>query len=155
MARIDSISLEVGDLASAQDFYSAAFGIGPSLGLIESDAATSGFRGFTLSLTVAQPANAVAYFDAAVAAGATVLKPVTKSFWGFGGVVQAPDGTIFKLASSAKKDSGPGVREFERLVLLLGVNDVKASKRFYVERGVEVKRSFGSKYVEFATDGTI
>jgi predicted lactoylglutathione lyase len=35
-------------------------------------------------------------------------------------------------------------------VLLLGVADVKASKRFYVEQGMAVGRSFGSKYVEFA-----
>jgi hypothetical protein len=35
-------------------------------------------------------------------------------------------------------------------VLLLGVADVIASKRFYVDRGLAVKRSFGRKYVEFA-----
>jgi len=36
-------------------------------------------------------------------------------------------------------------------VLLLGVEDVKASKRFYVDRGLAVAKSFGSKYVEFDT----
>jgi hypothetical protein len=36
-------------------------------------------------------------------------------------------------------------------VLLLGVADVAASKRFYVDRGLAVARSFGRKYVEFAT----
>jgi catechol 2,3-dioxygenase-like lactoylglutathione lyase family enzyme len=36
-------------------------------------------------------------------------------------------------------------------VLLLGVADVAASKRFYVDRGLPVARSFGRKYVEFAT----
>ena len=35
-------------------------------------------------------------------------------------------------------------------MLLLGVADVIASKRFYVERGLAVKRSFGRRYVEFA-----
>ena len=35
-------------------------------------------------------------------------------------------------------------------MLLLGVADVIASKRFYVDRGLAVKRSFGRKYVEFA-----
>ena len=35
-------------------------------------------------------------------------------------------------------------------MLLLGVADVIASKRFYVGRGLAVKRSFGRKYVEFA-----
>jgi len=36
-------------------------------------------------------------------------------------------------------------------VLLLGVADVAASKQFYIDRGLEVARSFGRKYVEFAT----
>ena len=36
-------------------------------------------------------------------------------------------------------------------MLLLGVADVAASKRFYVERGLAVAKSFGRKYVEFAT----
>ena len=36
-------------------------------------------------------------------------------------------------------------------MLLLGVADVAASKRFYVDRGLPVARSFGRKYVEFAT----
>lgn len=36
-------------------------------------------------------------------------------------------------------------------MLLLGVEDVKASKQFYVEQGLTVGKSFGGKYVEFAT----
>ena len=36
------------------------------------------------------------------------------------------------------------------MVLLLGVEDVIASKRFYVDRGLTAKMSFGHKYVEFA-----
>jgi len=35
------------------------------------------------------------------------------------------------------------------MVLLLGVDDVIASKRFYVDHGVAVGKSFGRKYVEF------
>ena len=35
-------------------------------------------------------------------------------------------------------------------MLLLGVADVAASKRFYVDRGLAVAKSFGRKYVEFA-----
>lgn len=85
-------------------------------------------------------------------AGATVLKPATKSLWGYGGVVQAPDGTIWKVATSAKKDTGPATREIDEIVLLLGVEDVKASKQFYVGRGLTVARSFGGKYAEFASD---
>ena len=73
--------------------------------------------------------------------------------WGYGGVVQAPDGAIWNLATSAKKDTGPATREIENIVLLLGAEDVGASKRFYVDRGLAVAKSFGS-YVDFATPGS-
>ena len=65
-------------------------------------------------------------------------------------MVRAPDGTIWKIATSAKKDTGPATRQIDDIVLLLGVADVAATKQFYVERGLTVARSFGSKYVEFA-----
>ncbi len=63
--------------------------------------------------------------------------------------MQAPDGAIWTVATSSKKNAGPAVRGFDDLVLLLGVADVKASKRFYEDRGLPVKRSFGGKYAEF------
>src|SRR3954453_8940855 len=149
MASIDTVTLEVADPSAARDFYTAAFGLGPELQLQASDAPTSGFRGFTLSLIVSQPATARALIDAALAAGATALKPAQKSLWGFGGVVKAPDGTIWKVATSKKKDTGPATREIDRIVLLLGATDVAASKRFYLDRGLAVAKSFGRKYVEF------
>jgi hypothetical protein len=105
-------------------------------------------------LIVCQPANVSAIIEAALEAGATLLKPVTKSLWGFGGVVQAPDGTIWKVATSAKKDSGPATRQIDQIVLLLGAADVAESKRFYVDHGLAVAKSFGRKYVEFATDSS-
>lgn len=148
MADIDSVTLEVTDLSTARSFYDAAFDLGDRLHLRATDAPTSGFRGYHLSLVAPQPGNVNALFDAAVAAGATVLKPVAKSLWGHGGVVQAPDGAIWKLATSAKKDSASISREFEHIVLLIGAADVSASKRFYVERGLTVGKSFGS-YVDF------
>ena len=148
MANIDSVTLEVTDLSTARSFYDAAFDLGDRLQLRETDAPTTGFRGFHLSLISSQPANVNALFDAAVAAGATVLKPVTKSMWGHGGVLQAPDGTIWKMATSAKKDSGPASRQIDEIVLLIGADDVSASKKFYVERGLTVGKSFGS-YVDF------
>ncbi len=116
-----------------------------------SEVPANGFRGFTLSLTASQPATVNCLIDAALDAGATPLKPAAKSFWGFGGVVRAPDGTIWKVATSAKKDTGPATRQIDQIVLLLGVADVSASKRFYVDRGLAVAKSFGPKYVEFAT----
>ena len=79
MASIDSITLEVGDPTAAQAFYSTAFGLGPELQLRAAEAPTSGFRGFTRSLTVAQPANVRALVDAALDAGATEIKPAAKS----------------------------------------------------------------------------
>ena len=82
-------------------------------------------------------------------AGATTLKPVQKSLWGYGGVVQAPDGAIWKIATSAKKDTGPATRQVDQIVLLMGAADVASSKRFYVDHGLAVGKSFG-KYVEFA-----
>jgi hypothetical protein len=79
------------------------------------------------------------------------VKPATKSFWGYGGVVRTPDGAVWKIATSAKKDAGPVVRQIDDFVLLLGVDDVKASKQFYTGHGLTVAKSFGSKYVEFDT----
>src|ERR1700730_3431761 len=35
------------------------------------------------------------------------------------------------------------------------VADVAASKRFYIDRGLAVARSFGRKYVEFATPSSL
>lgn len=148
---IDSITLEADDPEAAQRFYAEAFGLDATrVRTVESDASTSGFRGFTVSLVVAQPANVRALFDAAVAAGASVLKPVEKSLWGVGGVVQAPDGAIWNLATSSKKDTAPASREFESIVVLLASDDVSASKKFYTDRGLAVAKSFGS-YVDFAT----
>jgi uncharacterized glyoxalase superfamily protein PhnB len=151
MTSIESVTLEVADPAAATAFYTTTFGLGTQLRLRASDASTSGFRGFTLSLTVSQPATVNGLIGAALDAGATPLKPVAKSFWGYGGVVQAPDGTIWKVATSAKKDTGPATRQIDQIVLLLGVTDVAASKRFYVDRGLAVAKSFGRKYVEFAS----
>jgi catechol 2,3-dioxygenase-like lactoylglutathione lyase family enzyme len=156
MLAIDAITLEVADTSAARHFYAAAFGLDPQLRLQAADAPSAGFRGFTLSLLVSQPADARALIDAAVAAGATTLKPAAKSLWGFGGVVQAPDGTIWKVATSNKKDTGPATRDIDKVVLLLGAEDVRASKRFYAGRGLPVAKSFGTRYVEFETPpGTI
>ncbi|MFF3128763.1 glyoxalase [Streptomyces sp. NPDC057908] len=144
-----SVTLEVADREAARRFYSA-FGVDTYIRLRASEAHSTGFRGFTLALTVSGPATVDSFLGAAVDAGATVLKPAAKSLWGYGGVVQAPDGTIWKIATSAKKDTGPATREIDEIVLLLGVEDVKATKQFYVGRGLTVAKSFGGKYTEFA-----
>lgn len=152
MTHIDSITLEVADASAAADFYKSAFGLDPELvRLRESDAPASGFRGFTLSLIVTQPANADALIAAALEHGATSVRPAAKSLWGYGGAVQAPDGTLWNIATQSKKNTAPAAAEFTEMVLLLGVDDIGASKRFYTDRGFEVSKSFGRMYAEFAS----
>jgi predicted lactoylglutathione lyase len=153
MTSITSITLEAADPTVASSFYSSAFALNGHVRLRATDAPATGFRGFTMSLVVPQPSTVDALIGSALDAGATALKPARKSFWGYGGVVQAPDGAIWKVATPAKKDQGPATRTIDDVVLLLGVADVKASKRFYVERGLEVAKSFGGKYVEFEAPG--
>ncbi|MEW1638833.1 glyoxalase [Streptomyces sp. NPDC093801] len=148
-----SVTLEVADVEAARRFYSA-FGVGAHVRLRPSEAHTTGFRGFTLGLTVANPATVDGFFTAAVDAGATVLKPATKSLWGYGGVVRAPDGTIWKIATSEKKNTAPDTGRIDEIVLLLGVEAVKTTRQFYTDRGLTVAKSFGSKYVEFAAGPT-
>ena len=152
MTSIESITLGVPDPAAASTFYTTAFGLDTQVRVQASEAPTAGFRGFTLNLGVSQPATVNGLIDTALDAGATPLKPATKQFWGgYSGVVQAPDGTIWKVATASKKDTGPATRQIDGIALLLGVADVAASKRFYVDRGFAVAKSFGSKYVEFDT----
>jgi predicted lactoylglutathione lyase len=150
MASIASVTLEVTDPTAVNRFYTDAFGLDTQVRLRASEAPTTGFRGFTLSLTVSQPADVDGLIGAALDAGASTLKPAEKSLWGYGGVVRAPDGSIWKVATSAKKDTGPATRQIDQIVLLLGVADMAATKRFYVDRGLTVAKSFGRKYAEFA-----
>jgi predicted lactoylglutathione lyase len=154
MTTIDAVDLGVDDAAASEIFYKTAFDLDDRVRVHASEEPTSGFRGFTLSLVVSQPSNVDALVGAALDGGATTLKPAKKGFWGYGGVVQAPDGAIWKVATSSKKDTGPTSREVDEVVLLLGVEDVKATKQFYVEHGLSVAKSFGSKYVEFTGPGS-
>jgi predicted lactoylglutathione lyase len=149
MTSIDSITLEAADAAAAERFYTTAFGLDTQLRVRASEAPTDGFRGFTLSLTVSQPADVDALIGSALDAGATTIKPATKSMWGYGGVVRAPDGAIWKVATSAKKNTGPATRKVDSIVLLLGAADIVASKKFYTDHGFAVGKSFGRMYVEF------
>ena len=154
MTGIAALIIETEDATAAEAFYKEAFDLGDTVRVRESHEPTTGFRGFTVSLVVSQPSTVDALVRSALDAGATEVKPVKKSFWGYGGVVQAPDGTLWKVASSAKKDTGPATREVDEVVLLLGVQDLKATKEFYAERGLAVSKSFGSKYAEFDTPGS-
>ena len=151
MTTINYVTLEVDDLTAAERFYTAAFGLGSQVRLRPSEGSTAGFRGFTLSLLVSAPGTVDALVRAALDVGAASLKPAQKQFWGgYSGVVQAPDGTIWKVATSAKKPTGPATQEIDEIALLLGVADFAASKRFYLERGFAVAKSFARVYAEFA-----
>ena len=149
---LTTITLETPDPDTATAFYEAVFPAVP-VRVRGSDAPTSGFRGFAFSLVVSRPATVDALFRAAVDAGASTLKPLSTSFWGYGGVLAAPDGSIWKVATSAKRDAGPADGRIDAVVLLLGAADVAASRSCYVEHGLTLGKSFGRKYVEFTGPG--
>lgn len=151
MPELDALTVEADDPEAARAFYAA-------MGLVQvrvrvADAPSSGFRGFALSLVSPQPSAVDGLLTAADEAGAAALQPARKSLWGYGGSVQAPDGTVITVASQSKKDGGPVEEPVENVVLQLGVDDVAASRAFYVERGFRVGRSFGRRYVELDTGG--
>ncbi|BCW47426.1 glyoxalase [Arthrobacter sp. StoSoilB5] len=152
LAAIESVIIEVAPTAQvAEAFYTDVFSMGNRVQVRPSEAPATGFRGFTMSLVVSQPATVNSLMDNARDAGATVIKQAAKSLWGYGGVLQAPDGTIWTVASSSKKDTGPANLQIDAMVLQLGVADVAASKQFYLDRGLTLAKSFGSRYVEFDT----
>jgi catechol 2,3-dioxygenase-like lactoylglutathione lyase family enzyme len=154
MTSIKAVTLQVPDPAAARKFYKTAFGLGTQIRVQQADEQTSGFRGFTLSLLVDGPTTAEGLLTAAIEGGAYELKAATKSFWGYGGAVQAPDGTVVTVAASSKRDKGPASHKVDQILLLLGATDVAASKSFYVERGFTIGRSVGSKYADFKLDGS-
>ncbi|NNC12331.1 glyoxalase [Planctomonas sp. JC2975] len=147
---IHSITIETNPEAveAAESFYCDALRLGDSVGVRASTQPTTGFRGFAPSLIFVQPGDVDAAVERALASGAQVLKPVEKSLWGYGGSFRAPDGTAWQIASANKTATGPAGGEVERLVLLLGVDGVKASKHFYQEHGLKATKNFPA-YVEF------
>ena len=79
MTSIESVTLEVADPTAASRFCTAAFGLDTQVRLRASETPTTGFRGFTLSLTVSQPSTVDSLIGTALDAGATTLKPAAKS----------------------------------------------------------------------------
>lgn len=146
---IDGVILDVPDLAAARRFYSTVFGLDSRLGLRAAAAPGIGFRGYVLSLTVTGPATVDGFVQRALVAGATLMKPAAKFLSGYSAVVQAPDGALWRIVSLVKKDNGPDTRRFDLLTLVLGVADIKSSKRYYISQGLPVRTSYGSVYVEF------
>lgn len=148
MSTIPFVAIGAEDAAAARDFYEGAFGLGDLIRVGASSEPSSGFRGFTLSLIASQPANVDALYSAALGAGASPVTEPKKSLWGYGGVLRAPDGTVWQVSTSNKKDSAEPSRTVDEVVLLIAPDDVKASREFYEDRGFRVGKSMG-KYVEF------
>jgi predicted lactoylglutathione lyase len=150
MATIDYLTVEVAEPTAAEEFYTA-LGVRDRVGVRAADGTPNEPSSFALSLVVSQPADVDSLLGTALEAGAVSLKPAKRSLWGYGGVVQAPDGTTWTVASSTKKNTGPATGRIDELVLQLGASDVAASKQFYVDRGFTVAKSYGRKYVELDT----
>ncbi len=122
--RVTMVTLGVADMAAARKFYCDGLGWresaasnesvafieagGVVLGLygwspLAEDAGVSddgsGFRGVALAHNVASEADVDRVLDEAVAAGATLVKPAEKVFWGgYSGYFADPDGHLWEVA---------------------------------------------------------
>ena len=119
---ISFITLGVADLARSRAFYKAlgwqessasqegiafyqagsvAFALFQREALAEDatvSAMGSGFSGFTLAHNVPSEASVIATLDEAVAAGATMVRPADKVFWGgYRGYFGDPDGFLWEV----------------------------------------------------------
>jgi catechol 2,3-dioxygenase-like lactoylglutathione lyase family enzyme len=131
--RISMITLGVRDLAAAVQFYEQGLGFprresppevafftlhGTWLGLYGREAlaedatvpaAGRGFEAFTLAHNVHSEAEVDAVIAQAVAAGATLVKPPQKVFWGgYSGYFKDPDGHLWEVAYNPLFWVGPG-----------------------------------------------
>ncbi|MEJ2478762.1 MAG: VOC family protein [Acidihalobacter sp.] len=130
--RISMITLGVRDLDKAIAFYEQGLGLprmesppevafftlnGSWLGLygyeaLADDAGIAadgrGFRGFSLAHNVASEEEVDAVLTQAVAAGATLVKPAQKVFWGgYSGYFGDPDGYLWEVAHNPLFWVGP------------------------------------------------
>lgn len=121
---------------------------------------TNGFRGFMISAIFPTAQAVDRLLDAAVRAGATLLKPAKGAVWGYAGHFADPDGHVWKavtsgspLAAKFKRQqpataAGPAMAPQE-VAVTLGVRDMKAAKQFYTDGlGYEVDKAFG-KFAKF------
>ncbi|MBK7664961.1 MAG: VOC family protein [Candidatus Methylophosphatis roskildensis] len=122
--RLSLVTLGVADLARAIAFYRDGLGLplrpesagdiaffglaGAWLALYPRNALAedalsapqgSGFRGFTLAHNLRSEAEVDALLAQACAAGATLVKPAQKTFWGgYSGYFADPDGFLWEIA---------------------------------------------------------
>lgn len=131
--RISMITLGVRDLASAVKFYEEGLGFprmdsapevafftlnGTWLGLYGRDALAEdatvspegrGFESFALAHNVESEAEVDAVMDQAVRAGAELVKPPRKVFWGgYSGYFKDPEGHLWEVAHNPLFWVGPG-----------------------------------------------
>ena len=131
-ARINIVTLGVGDLVRAADFYdrlgwerssasneniiwfklaATVLGLFPRSHLAE-DAnvpdSTSGFSGVTLAINLDSKEDVDAAIETAVAAGGSVIKtPVTAPWGGYSGYFADPDGHLWEVAWNPFLPVGP------------------------------------------------
>ncbi len=130
--RISMVTLGVDDLARSVKFYAEGLGFpkmesppdvafftlnGTWLGLygrkaLAEDATVpaegNGFAGFTLAHNVASEPEVDEVLKQAVAAGATLVKPAQKVFWGgYSGYFKDPDGHLWEVAHNPLFWVGP------------------------------------------------
>lgn len=130
--RISMITLGVRDLGKAVDFYERGLGLprmdsppevafftlnGTWLGLygwdaLAEDAQVSpegdGFKGFALAHNLASEAEVDELLEQARAAGATIVKPAQKVFWGgYSGYFKDLDGHLWEVAHNPFAWIGP------------------------------------------------
>jgi uncharacterized protein len=131
--RISMITLGVRDLAAAVKFYEQGLGFprmasppevafftldGTWLALygreaLAADATVSaegyGFESFSLAHNVPTEAEVDQVMQQAIAAGATLVKPAQKVFWGgYSGYFRDPDGHLWEIACNPHFWVGPG-----------------------------------------------
>ena len=130
--RISMITLGVSDLEKSVKFYQEGLGFpkmdsegdiafftlnGSWLSLYSREALAedatvsaegSGFRGFTLSHNVSSETEVEQVINQALGAGATLVKPAQKVFWGgYSGYFTDPDGYLWEVACNPHFWVGP------------------------------------------------
>jgi hypothetical protein len=103
MRAIELVTIEVADPVAAETFYASAFRLTDRVRVRGSDAPSTGFRGFTVSLVVPQPSTVDGLVGRAREAGGTVLKPAVQIALGLrgcrAGALTDPDGFVWEAAA--------------------------------------------------------
>lgn len=153
MTAIHHLTLETPDAPTAEAFLRATFGPDLPVRARTTDAPSTGFRGFVIGVDLPSPTAVDAVVTRALAAGATTVKAAEPQPWGgYSGVLRAPDGTLWKVATAASEGGGSTAPTIDRVVLLLGVADLAASAQGYADRGFVIAKSYGP-YVELDPEG--